>query len=263
MYITTPWQERATSTGALCSRSTISQQRNKWWLVKEKTYFPWKRQSAKYLLSWCFRCGTLKDSLQMISWVSVQWICLNFTWGLTRLVFCRDMYKVVSETQLLLIFLWSTTLQTYTFLGEGMIRNSDETMPGQYRWMNDSTERSPALKPGAKLLHFSMYLIWKLLFECLCVCLVSQCCHITSPSRHSWTEPEWVPTSSKDSQELWSRHSPGSKWRKQDLHISAEACQRLVAFHQGWAAHGRQLTTDEQLFSGTDMLCWDPETDRC
>lgn len=167
MYITTPWQERETSTGALCSHSTISQQRSKWWLAKEKTYFHWKRQSAKYLLNWCFRCGTLKDSLQMISWVSMQWVCLNFTWGLARPVFYGGMYKEVSETQLLLVFLWSTTLQTYTFLGKGIIRHSDETMPGQYKWMAYGTEGSMAMKLGPKLLHCSMYLTWKLLFGCI------------------------------------------------------------------------------------------------
>lgn len=163
MYITTPWQERATSTGALCSHSTISQQRNKWWLVKEKTYFLWKRQSARYQLSWCYRCGTSKDSLQMISWVSMQWICLYFTWGLARAAFCEGMYKVVSDTQYLPVFLWRTTLQTYTFVGEGIFRNSSETMPGQYKWMTDSAERSPAMKLGPKLLHCSM-------------CLSGSCC---------------------------------------------------------------------------------------
>lgn len=42
-------------------------------------------------------------------------------------------------------------------------------MSVQSRWMTDSPEGSPALKLGPELLHCSMHLIWKLLFECLCV----------------------------------------------------------------------------------------------
>lgn len=123
-------------------------------------------------------------------------------------------------------------------------------MPGQYKWMTDSTERSSA----AQFLHGShLEAIW------MSLCLFPECCHVISFSRHTWIGPEWVPSSSKDSQKLWPRHSCGSKCRKQDLHISAEAHQRLVAFHQGWGAHGKQLTTDEQLFSGTNELILDFE----
>lgn len=126
-------------------------------------------------------------------------------------------------------------------------------------WQYREIPSYEAWAQAAVLLYVS---IWKLLFEFLHVCLVSECCHVTSLSRHSWTEPEWLPSSSKDSQELWPGHGCGSKWRK-DLHISAEACQRLVAFRQGWGAHGRKRTLDGQFFSGADMLCWDSGTVRC
>lgn len=156
---------------------------------------------------------------------------------------------MVSEPQLLLFYFWSIPLQTYTFLVKLIIRNQTECQGNTNEWL--TVLRDP------QLLNSSMDLIWKLLFEHLCVCLVPECCPIISFSRHSWIGPEWIPSSSKDSQELWPRHSCGSKWRKQDLHISAEAHQRLVALHQGWGAHGKQLTAEEQLFSETDMLILD------
>lgn len=100
----------------------------------------------------------------MISWVSMQWICLNFIWGLTKPVFCRGMHKVVSEPQLLLFSFWSTTLQTYTFLVKSIISNTNE-------WQ--TVQREPQLSS-------SMDLIWKL-FECLCVCSLSVVTLFPSP----------------------------------------------------------------------------------